>query len=69
VAAAATSMASSGESRLFRFTLKHSVLLTCVIGLIVMFNAYLAPSLQPKDSSTNASANFLLTSEPLILIN
>lgn len=47
VAAAATSMASSGESRLFRFTMKHSVLLASVIGLIVMFYAYVATSLQP----------------------
>jgi L-lactate transport len=47
VAAAATSMASTGESRLFRFTLKHSVLLASIIGLIVVFYAYVAPSLQP----------------------
>jgi lactate permease len=47
VAAAATSMASSGESRLFRFTLKHSVLLACIVGLIVVFYAYVAPGLQP----------------------
>ncbi len=47
VAAAATSMASTGESRLFRFTLKHSVLLASIVGLIVVFYAYLAPGLQP----------------------
>jgi lactate permease len=47
VAAAATRMASADEARLFRFTLKHSVLLASVIGLIVMFYAYVAPSLQP----------------------
>jgi lactate permease len=47
VAAAATSMASTGESRLFRFTLKHSVLLASIIGLIVVFYAYVAPGLQP----------------------
>jgi L-lactate transport len=47
VAAAATSMASNGESRLFRFTLKHSVLLATIIGLIVVFYAYVAPGLQP----------------------
>ena len=47
VAAAATSMASTGESRLFRFTLKHSVLLASIIGLIVVFYAYVAPALQP----------------------
>jgi lactate permease len=47
VAAAATSMVSSGESRLFRFTLKHSVLLASIIGVIVTCYAYVATSLQP----------------------
>jgi L-lactate transport len=41
VAAAATGMASSDESKLFRFTLKHSVFLAAVIGLIVVAYAYL----------------------------
>jgi L-lactate transport len=40
VAAAATGMAASDESQLFRFTLKHSVLLACVVGLIVTAYAY-----------------------------
>jgi lactate permease len=43
VAAAATGMPSSDESRLFRFTLKHSIFLASVLGLIVMFYAYVAP--------------------------
>ena len=47
VAAAATSMASTGESKLFRFTLKHSVLLASTIGLVVMIYAYVLPWLQP----------------------
>jgi lactate permease len=47
VAAAATAMASSGESKLFRFTLRHSVLLAAVIGLIVVIYAYILTSLQP----------------------
>lgn len=41
VAAAATGMAASDEAKLFRFTLKHSVLLAIVIGLIVTAYAYL----------------------------
>lgn len=41
VAAAATGMATSDESRLFRFTLKHSVFLASVIGLVVVAYAYL----------------------------
>jgi L-lactate transport len=41
VAAAATGMAASDEAKLFRFTLKHSVLLASVIGLIVTVYAYL----------------------------
>ena len=46
VGAAATRMAPEEEARLFRFTLRHSVLLASVIGLIVLFYAYVAPGLQ-----------------------
>lgn len=46
VGAAATQMAPEEEARLFRFTLKHSVLLASIIGLIVLFYAYVAPGLQ-----------------------
>ncbi len=35
VAAAATGMAAADESRLFRFTLKHSLVLAAIIGLVV----------------------------------
>jgi lactate permease len=47
VAAAATSMKRAEEYRLFRFTLKHSVLLASIIGLTVMFIAYVAPGWAP----------------------
>jgi lactate permease len=47
VAAAATSMKREDEVRLFGFTLKHSIFLTFVIGLVVMFYAYVAPQLAP----------------------
>ena len=40
VAAAATAMATADESRLFRFTFRHSVFLASVIGIIAMFYAY-----------------------------
>ncbi|HEU5020445.1 MAG TPA: L-lactate permease, partial [Bryobacteraceae bacterium] len=40
VAAAATSMATQDESKLFRFTLRHSIFLACVIGIIAMVYAY-----------------------------
>ncbi len=40
VAAAASGMPAEDESRLFRFTLRHSIVLASVIGLIVMFYAY-----------------------------
>jgi L-lactate transport len=40
IAAAATSMSTEDQSKLFRFTLRHSVLLVCVIGCLVMFYAY-----------------------------
>ena len=44
VAAAATGMPASDESGLFRFTLRHSIALATVIGLIVLFYAYAAPA-------------------------
>jgi L-lactate transport len=44
VAAAATGMARSEESNLLRFTLKHSVFLVCLIGLLAMFYTYVVPS-------------------------
>ena len=40
VAAAATGMPREDEARLFRFTLKHSILLASVIGLVVTLYAY-----------------------------
>jgi len=36
-------MARSEESKLLRFTLKHSVFLVCVMGLLVLFYAYVQP--------------------------
>ena len=47
VAAAATSMKREDEARLFRFTLKHSIFLASMIGLLVMFYAYVAPGWAP----------------------
>ena len=43
VACAATGMSTADESRLFRFTLKHSIFLASVIGLIVVLYAYVVP--------------------------
>jgi lactate permease len=43
VAAAATNMSVADQARLFRFTLKHSVLLASVVGCIVVFYVYLVP--------------------------
>lgn len=43
VAAAATGMAAADESKLFRFTLRHSIILASAIGLVVVFYAYIAP--------------------------
>jgi L-lactate transport len=40
VAAAATGLASRDESRLFRFTLRHSIILASLIGLITALYAY-----------------------------
>jgi lactate permease len=47
VAAAATRMKRDDEALLFRFTLKHSILLASVIGLLAMFYAYVMPSWAP----------------------
>ena len=43
VAAAATGMPADDEPKLFRFTLRHSVFLACVIGVMVLFYAYVMP--------------------------
>jgi lactate permease len=47
VAVAATGMKAADESRLFRFTIKHSVLLMAVMGLISMLFAYVLPHFVP----------------------
>jgi L-lactate transport len=47
VAVAATGMSLADESKLFRFTLKHSMFLATVIGVIAMLYAYVFPSLIP----------------------
>ncbi len=44
VAAAATGMPQSEEAKLFRFTLRHSIFLAVVTGLVVMFYAYIMPA-------------------------
>ncbi len=43
VAAAATSLATADESKLFRFTLRNSIFLASVIGAIAMVYAYATP--------------------------
>jgi lactate permease len=43
VAAAATHMPASDESKLFRWTLRHSLILVSIVGLISVFYAYLMP--------------------------
>jgi L-lactate permease len=40
-------MKREDEALLFRFTLRHSILLASVIGLIVVFYAYVAPFWAP----------------------
>ena len=44
VAVAATGMTAADEGRLFRFTIKHSVLLMMVMGVISMLFAYVFPA-------------------------
>jgi L-lactate permease len=40
-------MTTADESRLFRFTIKHSVLLMTVMGIIAMLFAYVFPAYVP----------------------
>jgi lactate permease len=47
VAVAATGMTSADESRLFRFTIKHSILLMAAMGVISMLFAYVFPGSVP----------------------
>jgi L-lactate permease len=47
VAVAATGMSKDQESALFRFTIKHSVLLMAVMGLISLMYAYVFPEYVP----------------------
>jgi lactate permease len=47
VASCATAMKPEDEGRLFRFTLRHSILLASIIGVIVVFYTYVAPQLAP----------------------
>ncbi|MGE0816071.1 MAG: L-lactate permease [Vicinamibacterales bacterium] len=47
VAVAATGMAPDDESRLFRFTIKHSVMLMMVMGVVAMLYAYVFPGWVP----------------------
>jgi len=47
VAVAATGMTSADESRLFRFTVKHSVLLMAVMGCVALLFAYVWPASVP----------------------
>ena len=47
VAVAATGMTSADEGKLFRFTIKHSVFLMAVMGLLSMLFAYVFPGYVP----------------------
>jgi lactate permease len=47
VAVAATGMSLADEGKLFRFTLKHSIFLAAVIGVIAMMYAYVFPGYIP----------------------
>jgi lactate permease len=47
VAVAATGMSSEEESKLFRFTIKHSILLMIAVGLLSMLYAYVFPGTVP----------------------
>lgn len=48
VAVAATGMAHADEGKMFRFTLRHSIVLVTVIGLLVLLYAYWFPAVVPR---------------------
>ena len=48
VAVAATGMASADEGRLFRITLKHSIILALFMGVVTMIFAYVLPQFVPQ---------------------
>jgi lactate permease len=47
VAVAATGLTTADEGKLFRFTIKHSVFLACVVGVMAMVFAYVLPGFVP----------------------
>src|SRR6187399_309053 len=51
VAVAATGMTTADEGRLFRFTIKHSVFLMAVMGLISVIFAYVLPGFVPSPAA------------------
>ena len=48
VAVAATGMASSDEGKLFRTTLKHSIILMIFMAIVTMVFAYILPQFVPQ---------------------
>ncbi len=48
VAVAATGMAAADEGRLFRFTLRHSLVLVTIVGLLALMYVYWVPALVPQ---------------------
>ena len=56
VAVAATGMTRDDESRLFRFTIKHSILLMVVMAIISMCYAYVFPACGTQRADSNRSA-------------
>jgi L-lactate permease len=44
VAGAATGLTSQEEARLMRFTVKHSIFLAALAGLVTLFFAYVMPN-------------------------
>jgi L-lactate permease len=48
IGAAATGMAANEEGRLFRFALRHSLILACLVGLAALVYAYWLPGWIPS---------------------
>ena len=69
VAVAATGMSRDDESRLFRFTIKHSILLMLVMAMISMMYAYVFPerSRSSRRNSVTLVARSRSTGRPDVL--
>ena len=70
MAVAATGMTRADESRLFRFTIKHSILLMVVMGIVSLLFAYAFPEVARYGGGSRRSITSMLTTmQPSLNVN